>query len=107
MSLCLRIVKDTSKTLLNKRLAFLDDKDSAAGLCHLQSQFLRERITGYLERRIRTSVREVLHQIVVSDAAGDDSLAVIRPVHKHVVLRHNGIILKSDQITGKFKDALS
>ena len=46
---------------------------------------LRERIARDLEDRIRTSIRIILHQIVIGDAAGNDTHAVVCPVNIAVV----------------------
>ena len=66
------------QTLLHKGLTLLQDQDAFTLFRQRASQRARERILRNLQYRIGTAIREVLHQIVVGNAAGNDAEPMVR-----------------------------
>ena len=69
--------QDALQALFQQGLAFLEHQDLLALHGEFQDEFLGVGVLRYLEHGMRAAVREVLLQIVVGYAAGDDSEALV------------------------------
>ena len=87
-------VEHTLDAQLHQRLAFLNHQNAFALGGHAANQRLGQRILRNLKHGERTSVRIVLHQVVVGDSTGNDSHAVVVAVDVLVVAHHLGLMLK-------------
>ena len=92
---------DAPQPFFYQRLAFFHDQDGLAVAGQFLGKFSGEGILGNLEHRIRTAVREVFHEVVIGNAAGNDAKALVRTVCEPVERGGGGIFLKAGVVFDK------
>ena len=89
-----RSTQQTADHLLHQRLSLFDDQQRTALRSHALYECRRQRILRDLQHGEGAAFREVLHNIVVGQTAGDDAHGFVRSVDVAVVARMFGLLLE-------------
>ena len=85
--------------VLNERLTFLAYQHLLAVVRHAADELLRNRILRNLQHRVRTTVGEALHQVVVGNTRGNDAQLLVLTVYVLVVGTIYGVLLQQRLLT--------
>ena len=84
----LTLTEEALDMLLNKWLTVFEDEDFVALIVQLVDHIVRQWILRHLDNRIRAlAIREVLHEVIVSNTRGDDTDVLLRAINVFVEAR--------------------